>query len=100
MLSFAVTSLEKIEKVPPLFWLKALGVLAAFIAAIVVLRKVARMNKVVLAVISAVVITVVGFSWVYERNEPAFMTPIVDKIAPFFPSKGSYGGKQQQGPRI
>ncbi len=49
----------------------------------------------VLAIIAFVIFTVVGVNWIYERNEPAFMTPIVDKIAPFLPSKGAYGKQTQ-----
>lgn len=91
----AATTMEKIQGIPASTWLKAAGLLVAFIAAIVILRKVANMNKLVLSAIALVVLSVVGFSWVYNRNEPAFMTPIIDKVAPFFPAKGSYSAKQQ-----
>lgn len=94
MLYFAVSNLEKIESIPPMVWLKAAGMLAAFVAIVVVLRKVARMNKVLLAVIVFIAVTFLGFSWIYERNEPRFMTPLVQKIAPFFPSKSGYEDKQ------
>ncbi len=46
-----------------------------------------------------VVCTVVFFSWVYNRNEPPFMTPLVQRIAPFFPSAGSYQSKQATPPK-
>ena len=72
----------------------------AGVVGVIVLRKIARMNKVVLAVIVFVVVVIMGFSWVYERNEPAFLTPLVEKIAPFFPSKGAYGNQQQGGPKM
>jgi hypothetical protein len=100
MLPLAVTALDKIEKIPPAFWLKALLGVVGFIAVIIALRKIAGMNKVVLAIIVFVVTTVVGFNWIYERNEPPFMTPFINRIAPFLPSKGSYGGKQQGGPKV
>jgi hypothetical protein len=100
MLPLAVTALDKIEKIPPIFWLKALLGVVGFIAVIIALRKIAGMNKVVLAIIVFVVTTVVGFNWIYERNEPPFMTPFINKIAPFLPSKGSYSGKQQTGPKV
>ena len=92
--------MEKLKEVPPAFWLKLLLGVAIFVGAIIALRKVAAMNKVVLAVIAFIVIVVIGVNWVYERNEPAFLTPVVNKIAPFLPSKGSYGGKQQAGPKM
>jgi hypothetical protein len=94
------TAMEKLKAVPPAFWLKLAIGIAIFVGAIIVLRKVAAMNKVVLGVVVFVVIVIVGFNWVYERTEPAFLTPLVNKIAPFFPSKGSYGGKQQTGPKM
>ena len=53
-----------------------------------------KMNKIIAAVIVFVVCTVVFFSWVYNRNEPAFLTPFVSRLAPFFPSAGSYASKQ------
>ena len=29
------------------------------------------------------------FYWVYDRSEPRFLTPVIDKLAPFFPSKSA-----------
>ena len=56
------------------------------------------MNKVIAGVLILVVGAVVFFSWVYNRNEPKFLTPIVRSVAPFFPSAGAYATKQQQAP--
>ena len=97
MLFFAatVTTMDKLKQVPPEFWWKIGLAVLAIIVVVVVLQKVAQMNKVVLAVIAFVVVMIVGVNWIYERNEPAFMTPIIDKIAPFLPSKGSYNAKQE-----
>lgn len=94
----AATALEKLKQVPTIFWWKVGAAVLCIIILAFVLQRVAQMNKIVLAVILLVVFTVVGVNWIYERNEPAFMTPIIDKIAPFLPSKGSYGTKQQQTP--
>lgn len=99
MLFLAVTTgLDKIKAAPPAFWWKLGAAVVIIILIAIVLQKVASMNKVVLAVILMIVFTVVGVNWVYERNEPAFMTPVIDKIAPFLPSKGAYGTKQQKTP--
>lgn len=97
-LAATVTTLEKLKQVPPAFWWKVGGAMLAIIITVLILQRVAQMNKVVLAVIVLVVFTVVGVNWIYERNEPAFMTPIIDKIAPFLPSKGSYNAKQATTP--
>jgi MFS superfamily sulfate permease-like transporter len=99
MLLLAASAVESLQKIPPATWLKIGIAIAAIVIVVVVLRKVAKMNKIVLGVIVFVVCTVVFFSWVYNRNEPKFLTPIVDRIAPFFPSAGSYQAKQQQPPK-
>lgn len=99
MLLLAVTALEKIQTLPPAIWLKIGTVIAAFILTIFLFRRVMKMNKIIAAVIVFVVCTVVFFSWVYNRNEPAFMTPLVQRIAPFFPSAGSYATKQGSQPK-
>ncbi|MGC4072062.1 MAG: hypothetical protein QM760_06010 [Nibricoccus sp.] len=90
MLILAATTLEKVKTVPPMFWVKAVAVIAAFIVAVILIQKVFHMNKLVLALIIFVVSGIVGFTWVYERNEPAFMTPVIEAIAGsgFFPTKG------------
>ena len=99
MLLFAVTAVEKMKTLPPLVWLKIVIAIAALIIAVFVFRRVMKMNKIIVGVIVFVVCTVVFFSWVYNRNEPKFLTPLVEKLAPFFPSAGSYGTKQQSNPK-
>ncbi|MDB6168876.1 MAG: hypothetical protein JWM88_1740 [Verrucomicrobia bacterium] len=94
----AATTLEKLRQIPSDFWWKLGLVVVGLIVVVLVLRKIAGMNKVVLAIIMFVVVTIVGFNWIYERNEPAFLTPLVDKIAPFLPAKGSYNAKQASSP--
>ncbi len=99
MFLFAVTAFEKLQTLKPDVWLKiGIGV-GAFVLAILLWRRVMKMNKIVAGVVVFVVITVVFFSWVYNRNEPRFLTPIVDKIAPFFPSAGAYETKQKTTPK-
>jgi len=94
----ALTALERLQAIPLQFWWKAALVLAAVILAVTILRKLAAMNKVVLAIIVLVVVVIGGFKMVYDRSEPAFLTPVVDKIAPFLPSKGAYATKQHDAP--
>jgi hypothetical protein len=99
MLLLAVTALEKLKTLPPDVWLKIGVVVGGFIIAILVFRRVMKMNKIIAGVIVFVVVTVVFFSWVYNRNEPRFLTPLVERVAPFFPSAGAYSSKQQSAPR-
>ena len=99
MLLLAVTALDKIKTLPPAVWAKIGIAIAAFILTIFLFRRVMKMNKIIAAIIVFVVFTVVFFNWVYNRTEPKFLTPIVDRIAPFFPSAGAYNAKQQSTPK-
>ena len=80
---------ERLRQIPMEFWVKMGIAVAVLVVAIIVLRKVARMNKVLLAVIVFIVVTVVGFNWIYERNEPDWASPAVNWLAGFFPTKGT-----------
>jgi hypothetical protein len=96
MLLLAVTALEKMQAVPTKVWLNlALGLLI-FFAVVIIIRKAAEMNKVLLSVIIFVVVTSVGFNWIYARNEPKFMTPFIEKIAAFFPSAEKKAQKEKK----
>ena len=88
MLAVATTPLlGRLQAVPADVWLKIGIAVAALVVAVIILRKVAKMNKVVLGIIVFMVCTFIGFNWIYERNEPAWATPVISKIATFFPSK-------------
>ena len=99
MLPFADSAFDKLKTLPPAVWLKIGIAIAAVVVVVFVFRKVMKVNKIIAAIVVFVVTTVVFFSWVYNRNEPKFMTPIVEKIAPFFPSAGAYNAKQQTAPK-
>jgi len=99
MLFLAVTALEKVQTLPPAVWLKIGIAIGAFVLAIFLYRRLMKMNKVIAGIIVFVAGTIVFFSWVYNRNEPKFLTPLVEKIAPFFPSAGSYATKQGTTPK-
>jgi hypothetical protein len=85
------TTVDRLKDIPMDVWLKIGAGVAALILVVVVLRKLARMNKVVLGVVVVVGLSFVGFSWIYNRDEPAWATPVVERLADFFPSKGKAG---------
>ena len=81
-----------------MFWVKVVAAIAGFIIAILILRKLMEVNKVLVIAVSIISFSILWFKWIYERTEPAFMTPIIEPMSQFFPSKGSYGAKQAQDP--
>jgi hypothetical protein len=91
MLLFALTTIEKLKQVPRSFWINAAIVILGIFAIVIIFRKIQEMNKIVLGIVLAVIVAMLGFNWIYERNEPKFLTPFVDMVAPFLPAKGSYG---------
>ncbi len=90
----ATTTLDRLQKIPKEFWLKAGGAVAAVIIIFIIIQKVLKINKFVLGGVVFVGGGLMWFNWVYHRTEPKFLTPIVDRIAPFFPSAGAYETKQ------
>ena len=86
-LATATNLAARLASVPTAAWVRiAIGV-AALVLLVVLLRKVAKMNKVVLGIIVLLITTFIGFNWIYERDAPKWATPVVAKIATFFPSK-------------
>lgn len=76
-------------------------VLLAFILLFFAIRYIAHTtNKLVFGMVTLLFLSI-GFSnWVYNRNEPRFLTPVIDKIAPFLPAAGSYAAKQATSPKV
>jgi hypothetical protein len=89
----AATSAEKLRAIPKEFWIRMLIAVAIIVAVVIVLRKVAKMNKAVLAVIVLMGCSFVGFNWIYERTEPKWATPAVNFLAGFLPSKGKLANR-------
>jgi len=82
---------DNLRQIPTEFWLKLLLGIVVLVAIVIVLRKLAKVNKVVLAITVLLVLFFVGMNWIYERNEPAWATPVVQWLAGYFPSKGTPG---------
>ena len=98
MLLLAATALEKASQVPISFWFKVALAIAGFLLTVFLLRKLMEVNKVLLIIVGGTAVAIIGFQWIYERNEPEFLTSSINVIAPFFPSKGAYENKQKEEP--
>ena len=80
MLLFVLTTMAKLERVPVEFWLKMFSIVAIFALSILLMRSISQMNKVVLTISMFLIVTVLGFNWIYERNEPKILTPAINFI--------------------
>jgi hypothetical protein len=88
------TTLDRLREIPWDFWMRLGTGVLVIVALVIVLRKVAKMNKVVLTIGTFIVVTVVGFNWIYERNEPKWASPAVSFLSGWFPTKGKIEQKK------
>lgn len=98
LLAAATTTLDKLEKIPPAFWGKLAVAVLAIIIVVVVLRKLMGVNKFALGIVVFIGGGLLFFNWIYYRTEPKALTPLINRIAPFFPSAGAYETKQSTTP--
>ena len=94
----APTTLDKLKAIPPAFWAKAGLSVLAVIVVFIVIQKVLKINKFVLGGAVFIGLGLMFFNWIYYRTEPKVLTPLVERIAPFFPAAGAYDAKQSTTP--
>ncbi len=94
MLLLAMTTLEKLQDVPQRFWINVLLIILGGILALVLVRHAAQMNRYVLSLLVFLFVSTVGFQWIYERNEPRVLTPFVEILAQFLPTKNQYANSR------
>jgi apolipoprotein N-acyltransferase len=80
--------LDRLAEVPLDLWIKIGVGLLALIAAILLIRTLAKFSGWILGFVVLLACTFIGFNWVYERSEPEWATPVVAWLAEFFPTKG------------
>jgi hypothetical protein len=84
MMVLAVSALEKLRQVP----LKNLAIFGLIILALILLifliKQAAGMNRIIFVIVSGTVVIVLLLNWIFQRTEPKFLTPMIDKIAPMF----------------
>lgn len=93
-LAATATTADRLQRIPTEFWLKMGLAVLIIVVVVTVLRKLAHVNKAVLSVIVGLVVSIVGFNWIYQRNEPTWATPAVSWLSGWFPSKGQIEKKK------
>ena len=74
-------------KLPESDWLRFGVLLLALLAILQLMRLVGRANRSFLLVVVGMGMFMLFANWVRHRSEPTFLTPVVDAIAPYFPTK-------------
>lgn len=86
MLLLAATALEKMKETDLMVWGKFALIILGFIITVLILKKLANVNKFIMLAVVIVGGSIVMINWTYNRTEPRFLTPVVDAIAPFLPN--------------
>ena len=86
------TAWEQLQHTPTQVWIN-LGICVLAVVVIVrVWRALKAFNDYAPYFAIALAGSMILFYWVYERTEPAFLSPVVEHLTGFFPTKG----KQQE----
>ncbi|HVU32858.1 MAG TPA: hypothetical protein VHE61_05450 [Opitutaceae bacterium] len=88
-LAVATTTLDRLQHVAPAAWTRIGIAVLALVAVVIVLRKVAKINKLILAIVVCLAASFVGFNWIYQGNEPDWARPVIEPLTKFFPTKDS-----------
>ena len=80
---------DQLKSIPKETWIN-IGICVIAVVAITKAWKAMKsINEFVPYIVGVLAAGLIFFYWVYERTEPRFLTPIVDQLAPYFPSKGA-----------
>lgn len=71
-------------------WINLLICVVAVVIVIKVWKGLKKINDFLPYIAAVIAAFVIFFYWIYERSEPRFLTPLIDKVAPFFPNKTTF----------
>lgn len=81
------TAIEKIKRIPGQVWLNLLIWIVAIVVIIRLWRALKRINDYAPYIAATFTGAVLFLTMVYYRNEPPFLTPVVEKLTNFFPTR-------------
>ena len=80
---------DQLRDVPKQTWINIGICVLAVVIVIRVWRALKKVNEFMPYIVAVLAALLIFFYWVYDRSEPRFLTPSVDKLAPCFPSKST-----------
>jgi hypothetical protein len=81
---------DQVQRVPRQFWINAIICVLAVLLVARLWREMKRLNDYAPYIVAVIVTTTVFFYWVYNRTEPRILSPLVDRLMPFFPTKSKH----------
>jgi hypothetical protein len=81
---------DQLKSVPKQTWINIGICVVAVVVMVKVWRVLKKINEFVPYLAAVLAAFLILFYWVYERSEPRFLTPVVEKLAQFLPSKTAY----------
>lgn len=87
LLAAQPTTLDRLKRIPTDVWLNLVMWILAVVVIIRLWRALKRINDYAPYIAATLTAGVLFLTMVYYRNEPAFLTPVVDKLSHFFPAK-------------
>lgn len=80
---------DQLRSVPKDTWINIAICVLAVVIIVKVWRGLKQINEFFPYIAAVLAAFLIFFYWVYDRSEPRFLTPVIDKLAPFFPSKSA-----------
>lgn len=82
-----LTPLQRLRHLPTDTWVNLAITIIGIILVVKLWRTLRSINDYAPYMAICLFCSGVFFYWVYSRTEPAFLTPVVEKLTPFFPTK-------------
>lgn len=81
---------DQVRSVPRQFWINAIICILAVLIVSRMWREMKKLNDYAPYFAAVIVTTTVFFYWVYNRTEPRVLSPLVDRLTVFFPTKAKH----------
>lgn len=88
-LAAKLTVLDRIQAVPLTAWIQLGGAVLALLVLVRFWQQLAELNEVVPWVVFIVFGGTSLLYWTYERNEPSMLSPVIDILAGYLPTRGA-----------
>lgn len=90
ILAAQLSTLERLSRVPKQVWINFAICVVAAVIVVRLWRGLRKFNAFTPWLAAAVAGTIILSYWTYERTEPAFLTPVVERLTFFLPTKAKH----------